>query len=223
MPAGLQIWNDAGTVLIDDTHANLAVAARGVVATSAAGMGVYQIGSRAVVSYTGDTRATPLIAFACPAGFVGVYLSSLSGSTYTWRFITEQPAGTEIKYWVFDRAPASSGSYGFQVFDAAGNLTFDSSRQQARIVGITGGIFEIPAGRIYAVAVQRIGYAVRVYPASEGGRTFEYDIDVGAAHVQSGRIVVGEVGASSQIVQGTRPGFESMYPMAWIVLDVTGM
>lgn len=80
-----------------------------------------------------------------------------------------------LTYYVFD-IPTNSGNFGLQVFNPAGVLTFDSSRQYARVVDVFGGPTRAhwegsrtyPAGRAYAVV--QLNTATRREIENVGGK-----------------------------------------------------
>lgn len=136
MPAGIIVYNDYDTVLIDDNYANLAVKASGTLSASA--------GSRVVALASPDkpvmaVRSTDYAAAASASG-PNALIWSAGGAAVTW--------------YQFD-TPTNSGDYGFQVFNAAGKLTFDAIQKYARVRGLMSGVASqtFDAGRAYAVAI----------------------------------------------------------------------
>lgn len=110
MPSGLQVKNDGGDYQIDDTYRNLVLRSKTVFAAG----GDHAVSLASAVS--------PVIAMAS-VDANGMYLASLTvtGGTYDW---VVNGVGT---VYVFDAAPAGSlHGLGLQVFDAAGNVAFDS-------------------------------------------------------------------------------------------------
>ena len=71
--------------------------------------------------------------------------------------------GTQAKYLIFDNPPAASTTFGFQVFDANGNKTFDASMRYLRVVDMqlnAVGPFTYDASKQYAVCHLRFGFRV---------------------------------------------------------------
>jgi hypothetical protein len=148
MPAGVEIINDSGSYQIDENYANLVFARKVAVSSSSfpAGQGTSNNPSQAAITLsTGE-----LFAFSCasPAAFVG-----RSGNT-VYVNVAAAP-GAVVTFYMFKRG-AGSATFGFEVFDAGGALTFSSSWQLLNMVGLTSGIgtFPFESGRTYAVIPQ---------------------------------------------------------------------
>lgn len=154
MAAGLLVINTHGTVLIDDTYSNLAVRNRGTLPA--------QSGYRNV-SLTNP--AQPIIA-------VGSTNYAIAAWIYGNQSAIWSEGGADVDWYSFD-TPTSSGSFGLQVFTSSGQLTFDSSRQYARVVDVFSGVTtkNYPAGRTYAVAAltqaRGIEWVTRPVPLSD--------------------------------------------------------
>lgn len=123
MSYGFRVVNTANTVQVDERFANLALSASGTVYVS----GAYDLTVSGV---------TPLVAIV-PTGNSSGRLSITRGrsngdGTFTFRLFTSW-FGLDVDYFVFDK-PATLGSgYGLRVFDASGNVTFDSRLKYMRV------------------------------------------------------------------------------------------
>lgn len=123
MPAGLLIYNDHNTVLIDNEYQNLAVVSQGTQSNPP--------------SYDGSN-------------LTAIKATSLAHTSYSW--------------WKFGNPVAPTGNAGLQVFDAAGNLTFDSRLKYARVIDVFTGpttgtaTHTYDAGRSYAVITAKRGW-----------------------------------------------------------------
>lgn len=132
MSYGFKSIGDAGNVQIDQTYANLHYRASGSVMTTALtdGSGGLSGASYVDVAFTGCRHNLLAIRCALNATY---FLLSKSGSTWTYRFIAAREGsststvGTVIYYWRFDTAPLpSTETHGLRVWDASGNLNYDS-------------------------------------------------------------------------------------------------
>lgn len=138
MPAGIIVYNDHGSVLIDANYANLGKRAKGTLtATGTAAQ---------------SSPESPVFALN------GTGLAAVSDITNGVAGIVK--AGTDTTTWYsFDR-PTAVGTAGLQVFDATGKLVFDAANQYARVVDVFSGADQVAwsqsrtytSGRTYAVA-----------------------------------------------------------------------
>lgn len=161
MPAGLEVLNaDGVTVQIDDTYANLAVIEMGTKATDTA----TAAGGNSSVTFTKTGLKNPLIAVTGTNPQVAVcWLQDAVTNTWGFNITAGGGVGTAAKYLIFDSPPAPTTNYGFQVFDANGNLTFDGSLRYLRVVDMqvnAVGPFTYDASKQYAVCHLRFGFRV---------------------------------------------------------------
>ncbi|HSX65386.1 MAG TPA: hypothetical protein VLF15_11705 [Pseudoxanthomonas sp.] len=192
------MFNDSGSLQIDETYSNLFLHQRAVIATATAiSFGI------SVVDFTiPNCRYWPTIFANCELPSK-CSVQSMSGTTANCRALVVGAVGTPLTYYAFDRAPnVAVANYGLQVFDAAGNITFDALRSPMRIVdshvalGNSGSSKQYAAGRTYAVAVtggawlfpvggsggQPAGYAVQKLFGRVNGAT----VNIGPNQVSSG-------------------------------------
>lgn len=131
MTAGLEIYNDAGSLLIDSINSNYSLLASGTAASGTS------------VSFTTTTvRPLVFVRFNTPNRFVRI--SDLTNNSVTFQTYDLQegtgnfanPVSGSTEYKVFGiastLAPSNPG-YGLNVFDASGNLIYDSNREVPRI------------------------------------------------------------------------------------------
>lgn len=143
MPAGLQVINNYGTVLIADTNPSLSLKEKRTVTIAANG--------RVTFSFTGVEL--PMLSFRCNTIVHSQYMTR-SGSTITYTL--SGAVGAVITLYLFDRpVPTTGSNAGLQVFDAAGRCTFDSSGKYGIIVASNPpiGSWIGTAGRLYAVCI----------------------------------------------------------------------
>lgn len=131
MPAGLEVYNDAGALIVDSNSPNYSLLASGTAS------------SGSPVSFTSTTvRPLVFVRFNTPNRFVRI--SALSSNSVTFQTYDLQegtgnfsnPVSGSTEYKVFGiastLAPSSPG-FGLNVFDAAGNLIYDSNREIPRV------------------------------------------------------------------------------------------
>ncbi|TZG23883.1 hypothetical protein FYJ91_20475 [Sphingomonas montanisoli] len=160
---------------IDETYANFALLAKVTVTTDLVGV---QIG--AYLNVTGDT---PIIAIRSETHFVAHQFTTRSGSS--WSFFVQAfnadgtlASGADITCYVYDKPWALVGpfGYGLAVWDAAGALTFHSSRRYLRVEALlTGADYRTslpaatyPAGRTYAVIPAKLIGTIDVDSVASG-------------------------------------------------------
>lgn len=194
MPAGMQIFlDDGGDVQIDDNFFNLALSGKYSVACSPSSS--YTHGSLTV------SGTSPIVAFSGP-GYVCLNSMSQSGTSFTFNFMVN--TAQTITVYVFD-VPTSVGTYGLQVFDDNGKITFDSSRPYMKIVktidfndynSLLGSPQPLPiAGRKYAILQSQYnGYKFgRPFTPGESGPTFfEVEINTVMGYVDTAFFYTGE-------------------------------
>lgn len=162
MPAGLQIMNaDGVTVQIDDTYANLAVVYMGTIATDT----LVPAGGNSGVTFSRSGLKNPLIAVAGSMPQVAVcWLQDAASGTWGFNIAAGGGIGTQCKYLIFDNPPATPTNYGFQVFDASGNKTFDGAMRYLRVIdmqlNVAPGTLNYDASRQYAICHIKFGFRV---------------------------------------------------------------
>ncbi|SEG59261.1 hypothetical protein [Bosea lathyri] len=147
MSAGLQIINDAGTVQIDETYKNLCFRERRAISLSHSAGNAYHD-----IVITGRT-----VLVAMQSQYYAPFLLSTqfdgTNWTYRWGFTflgAGYPSSGTAYLWIFDDAPPNPDSFGFEVYDAAGELIFQSNAKVLKISGVRGNAsgFAGAAGRV---------------------------------------------------------------------------
>lgn len=164
MPAGITVYNDSGTIQIDENYQNLFVVASGTGGTIPAASN-YTSAAMVAVAYTSAARYT---------------------------FGSSVAAG--VKWWVFDTLPvtAANPGYGLQVWTADGKLAFDTAWKPMRFVAAVGPVsgtptFNYPSGREYAVILGRYEILVHEETSKGGGSSWDHVYD----EKHSGAVVSG--------------------------------
>jgi hypothetical protein len=213
MPAGLQVFGSHGVLQIDETYKNFVMVASGSKASGAwAAAGVSNF-----VQVVVTNAVTPLVAFSC-ANQVGLGYVGISGSTWTFTFLTNNPA--TMNYWVFDESPsASPGSFGFEVYNAAGARVFHSSQKPLRVVGVGAGTYA--SGRTYAVIRSDAGYSYTSTPTGlPFPQEYQFDGETVAAAISSNVVTAGSVVVDDALVSPD-PGSFTPTIGPTLVVDVT--
>lgn len=145
MPTGMQSISDYGTIQFDENFRTLFARSQG--------LGGQPSLSPASMPLCALANTTLTNAFGLVSGGSITYGPALPGDSL---------------WWVFDvlAGGPTGANYGFQIFDAAGNCTFDAAGKMMRLVDAFGGNLEghwvgtrtYPAGRNYAVIVAKTGY-----------------------------------------------------------------
>lgn len=214
--AGIQILNTFGTIMIDENYKNLAVRQSGSV--SKTGRSTTEL---VPITYPIDA---PIVAIS-PAQFA--YVSSLLPSGQSFRYGGGISRPTSIDYYVFDTPVIQPGNFGLQVYNALGQLTFDSGMKYARVVDIFGGSTEASwagtrtyeAGRKYSVAQLASGL---IRESERVGSTYTNTWRRSMARI------VGNVLTTSLVLANRREGDASpVTPVnetgaTFAVIDVTG-
>jgi hypothetical protein len=163
--AGFYAQNpDTGTFLIDETFRSLAVRRKGTVTLGADGSG----------SVSWESPVMPMLAVRCTKEVAVFGGTVIFGGNLVWR-LWGTP-GAVVSYWLFDVPVPTGGTHGLQLYNAAGELTFDSSMQYARYAGIyfvddvetTSPSYTLPAGKTYAVVLLKSGWQFETQVMDDG-------------------------------------------------------
>lgn len=163
MPAGLQVFNDSGTIQVDQDYISFSMSAKGTLSMARDPDLHPQFMAIGQVTVAG---ANPIIAFLPPTGgLIGVNLLSRRqvGNQFTFYFRAKTGGSFNLDYWIFDSAGYGVGggqNFGLQIFKADGTIAFDSGTKPIRIAGVidlvatnsaASGSVAIPAGKTYAI------------------------------------------------------------------------
>lgn len=170
MPAGIQIFNDYGTVSVDQDYFNLGLLQRGSFSTVSdpgyPGGSTYRLTS---------SLEAPIVALSPPRGSF-VSLISIVGGPGNWEynFVIGAPVGSSVDFFIFGTAPSIGSNYGLEVFNAQGTLVYSAATTiPMRIVDIrapmaTGNV-TYTAGRRYAVVMNTPTRTFRVFFTGDVG------------------------------------------------------
>lgn len=244
MPAGLRVFNDANTIVIDQDLINFVFHSKGSVTTAAPPADLmvtpttyiaYYATSIATISLSG-APAGGVFAIRCAYNAAPRTFSSplINGSGAFLELGCDGAAGTTIEWWYFcpvsELSPSTAGA-GLRVFTEAGDLAFDSGYRSIKYCGFhsgsasaNGGPYSYPSGRDYALIVSAGGHSY-VGTARASGRSDFVHVGVGG-RVSSNQIytanVLGATDGGTTFAGGTAGTY---YYRTWgvIVVDVTGL
>jgi hypothetical protein len=233
MGAGLQIFNDSGFIQIDGDMLNMEMVAKGAVTIGGTNSGQNGNVSTVDISVAGEN---PVIAIASP-GFCCAYLYSRSGSTFTFRIFNGEAGAQNVEYFIFDNSGGSAGNSGFQVFNAAGRLVFDSNKKYMRVLDTfsfdTSDLSKYfdpnrqeargyPGGKKIAYVMSDYG-SRRVWLNQEYEHSATIQTRWDCCRTTTDTITVQQIATKTEVFSSYRPqatqSVES--PSRWLVLDVT--
>lgn len=139
MPAGFQIVNSSGVVQVDENYVNLGLVAKGTITIPAGGIG--GLAAPAQISFTG---VSPILCIRPVNTFAFIRSVTKSGSTYAYTvnggFATSgnsSPLAETFNWYIFDRmSQIGTTNYGIQIYNAAGEITFNSSANPMRVAAV---------------------------------------------------------------------------------------
>jgi len=236
MPAGIQILNTAGSVIIDENYSNFTLRQKGTANIWVPSTGGISYGTNGMVTIAVSAEA-PLLALYSQ-NYTAMKSCSKSGGTWTFDFYVGANSGT-VDFYLFDKANyANDEGCGLQVFDASFNKVFDSAKGSASIrdvfshssLGPSGADFSFrnnyTEGRKYAVVhslpasgvvpighVQMFTVLQRVYSAAKSDFGF---VDFARMIAYQGNIVDTE-----EQILASGPHISADYKC--LVLDVTNL
>lgn len=155
MPAGLQVFNDSDTIQVDSTWKNFSLVSRTVINSSKS---AWQEPDLAGAVYA-NSGINDLVFVYCATPFLAVGVSQQSGVRY-YRVGTGNSENIPVTFYTFRGQQPTSSSYGLQVFNETGEITFDSLNKMNRIVGLmpiapgqTATFYNFNRTRKYAVMI----------------------------------------------------------------------
>jgi len=220
MADGIRIVNTFGTLLIDETYSNLALRQRGSVTLGSNNNLHVPLANgfnSPIVALTSDRPAR-----------VGIINTTAATPFIGLRGREGDPAAN-MDYYMFDK-PLSSlavGNAGLKVYNASGQLTFDSRLKYARVVDIFGGETQgqwvgtrtYAAGRKYAVAQLRSAW--RKSTSNAGGGFYDLTFRTSMARVVDNQVIT-SLQIESVKIEFDRPLNIDNMSAQFAVLDVTG-
>lgn len=137
--AFIEIINDSNTVLIGDDYSNGCLARRGQLTLQRQESYTMVSTSMMKFSMVLPAGAFPILALGLTDIPITHLFTNVSGNTYEWTlYFGKNYVGRVIDYYIF-MVPQSLGGAGgvLQMWDGAGNLTFDSNLKYMRVTSFT--------------------------------------------------------------------------------------
>lgn len=231
---GLKVWNKDGFVQIDGTYRNLGLRAKGSVYSG----GVSSSTGFFIASVT-LPAAAPMLAWRATAPTVQRQIVQ-SGAQITYYFEC-QGSGVRVDYWLFDFPDFSimPGNYGLRVWNAGGEVVFDSRAKYMRVVdslqalgaGAVGDPIDNGISRAYsvgtiAVVQSLLRYDISSNPIEPGPKPRYLSIYKaagvrfdGVAALTYGMYIVNSIEYESGDTSAPPPQAQSGY--GYLVLDVS--
>lgn len=143
MPAGLQVFNTAGTYQIDGTFPGFVFKRKVIVTCSTKVLG------NTLSYYRGTFTINQGEIFAIRSSEPCCMNGSVNGQMY---LASMGPQNTQIEVYVFSQITSSGANSGLQVFSESGQLVFCATQKPLSFVGFPSGDgdFYYTAGRTYA-------------------------------------------------------------------------
>ena len=139
MAAGFQIVNANGIVQVDENYVNLGLVAKGTITIPAGGIG--GMAAPAQISFTG---ASPILCIRPVSTYAFIRSVTKLGNTFSYTVNggysgagNTSPTAETFNWYIFDRmSQIAVTNYGIQIYNASGELTFNSSSNPMRIAGV---------------------------------------------------------------------------------------
>ncbi|MEQ9728505.1 hypothetical protein ABRP29_22980 [Pseudomonas sp. WHRI 8822A] len=176
MEAGLQIFNETGSIQIDSNYKNLALVAKYNVTPAVAT--VYNPGGTGQLYYADIILgvAQPIVAARCAQECIAWQFLNASGQQVVRVFSPR----VVVEVFVF-RVGANSGApYGVEVFNARGELTFSATAGYPRVIDAVQGNKSLPVfggtysfnsqGKKLAIITNSWGRQLTAMPGNSPGR-----------------------------------------------------
>ena len=107
------------------------------------------------VPISGMGYTYPLVAISCPGYQVARGMNTYGGD---YRYATDAPVGTSFTYYVFEySADLPSSTYGIELYDASGNITFSSNFHPLQVLDILTSGSVTHTGKTLAVGLPQLG------------------------------------------------------------------
>lgn len=211
MTVGFQVFlADGTTVQADDKYKNLAVREQGSVATTNLSNG----GGTSFVVFYRTGLIMPLVAVAGTGAAVGQIWYDSANNRWGVMLVSAGGVGAQVPYFIFDVPASTNPGFGLQIFNAAGEKTFDITQKYMRVVDMfatsarTGTTRNYDASRTYACVHMQVGFSI----VAQAGNTM-----LGASRVNAGAVALsGIVVDGAQGVSTTNEGQSVI-----LVIDVT--
>ena len=225
MPAGLQIFNESGTIIVSEAFKNYHLIEKGTFVIPA---GDSTTGGS--FSFTRTGRTFPVLAIRASV-LVGSSEQVVSGGSLTRAFYTKiNSSSTTVEFWLFDVLSTPPATFGLEVYNSLGQLTYASGQAPMRVVGdvlmsgYTNTSETFSAGRTYASVQSFSGLA---QDNTEGPPDFFVTKGLLGMASWSGTTITCKRNFTDTITgqfDEDIPGFSYEFqPPRWLIIDVTNL
>ncbi|APG04966.1 hypothetical protein BJI69_14400 [Luteibacter rhizovicinus DSM 16549] len=211
MTVGFQIFlADGTTVQADDTYRNLSVNEQGTAVTTTATLA----GGTSYVTFFRTGLTMPLLAVGGTGFAVGQQWFDAANNRWGFMVTSAGGIGSSVPFYVFDVPFATDPHFGLQVFNAAGQKTFDIMQKYLRVNDMYNSSVSSVVNKSYD--------ASRVYACIHMITGFRISAVAGNTQLLATRISAGVVTSQGIIVDGAQ-GISTVNesPATILVADVT--
>jgi len=211
MTVGFQILNaDGVTMQVDDNYRNLSVREQGTATTTT--LNPSGTGSAVVFYRTGLTM--PLLAVGGSSYAAGQWFYDAANNRHGFVVTTTGAVGSTVPFYIFDVPFDSNPGFGLQVFNAAGQKTFDALQKYLRVIDVFSG----PARPL----VTKTYNASRLYACIHMVNGWSIDYHAGNTMLKGSSVSGGTVNAQGMTVDGNQGNNVTYEQQGTIlVVDVT--
>jgi hypothetical protein len=211
MTVGFQIFlADGTTVQADDTYRNLSVREQGSAVTTTA----TAAGGTSFVTFFRNGLTMPLLAVGGTGLAVGQAFFDAANNRWGFIITSAGGVGTAVPFYIFDVPFDTDPHFGLQVFNAAGQKTFDIMQKYLRVNDMYQSGVSAPVNRNYDPA--------RDYACIHMITGFRISAVAGNTQLLATRVAAGAVTSQGITVDGSQ-GIPSINesPATILVADVT--
>jgi hypothetical protein len=239
MTAGLQVFNTFGTLQLSDMFASFHCTDKGTATASSKYDNVFgnQFGYTIQVSVPNRTGFAPILAISSPS--IPVYVMGvqpLDTATNTWKFWIcsgfYETTPPTFEWFAFNPLTGPVGNYGLQVWNAAGELTYDSSAKLFKIARHVYGAYgdagngptnDFPVGPKYAVVDLKHSsfYSPPIQTGGIGDQWTTFSYASVLKTTSTGFVLDTPIVIQTRQTAYPGPGGGYSYPYRYLVLDVT--
>lgn len=222
MPAGLTVFNDSGSVQVDENWKNYGFRNKFSVPITAYGTSPPNPAGYNGMPYGFTTPGSPQLLIACKAStLMPVKLHSYyDAGSWNFNYLmmppTQSTYSETVEFYVFDAMDSSYSNVGMEVFNAAGQRVYHTDAPVMKYGGVRAcnSSFLGAPGRTYVPIILANPLVSVNMGGGIGNRLFSYGLRSVGSNIQSdGTIQLGAFGATAPY---TVPGL-------YAAVDVTGL
>lgn len=220
MPTGFQSITDAGIVQIDENYSALSLSQTVVISVRP---------KFNPVTYYDVIGDNPIVFLGDTGGRYIVGMSRKNMGNGTWRFGFMSSETASVRLYFFDKGPVISGTTGLQVYNAAGELVYDSSNpimnlvNVVQIAGSDPNTYNFPVdGKKYAAS---LSFSRSWVDGNDQPHTWwdvmQEGLLVSSTQARTGWVQTGQVGSEDPGAWRRPPGASA--PPQILVIDSTNL